>query len=122
MSDAASALWNVLTVALFLVGVYFTFVKTPWLYDYCFSPRGIDIVGFGGRVRFGRLARENIRRVQVVPLADITQADRLITFSLSNRFKTEYIVVDTTYFIRRWSLTPANPRAAFTALDWTAED
>ena len=120
--NIASIFYNGLAVVFFLVIVFLAFYTRPWFLDYRFRGSGIEIVSIGGRVRVGTLARDRIGNIRVVPLADYTRLDRLAAFSLPNRFKSEFILVDTTYLIRLWALTPADPHQALAELTRNAED
>lgn len=102
----------------------FVLFARPWrVWDYRFSPRGVDFVLFHV-IPVGRLRRRRIIQAKVMQVPRITSKEFFRFWphmAAGNRWKKEVLFLRTKGLVRRWVVTPENPPAALAALD-AAED
>lgn len=95
----------------------------PLIYDYRFTPQGIDIVAFGGIMRITTLKKCEIKSIRTEKLFDGALVwKRLMGLSLGNRLRSSVLAVETTRFPRIWYLTPSSPDLAMNQLEWCQDE
>ena len=113
--SALECLASLCYTVLFVAGVlYITGKIRYWITDYRFSPDGIQMVMFGGRLKTKRIPRERIREAVITGPYDIRLLSPTV-MNLTNGITGPRLLVRSTG-MASYNLSPRDPEAALKAL------